>query len=52
MFQPIPDIYWILTVEQVQQGLSELYPDGTDEVAQGVVIRELFRHIKQKMGTS
>ena len=38
-----------VTVEQVQQGLSELYPDGTDEVAQGVVIRELFRWLKQKM---
>lgn len=41
-----------VTVEQVQQGLSELYPDGTDEVAQGVVIRELFRCLKQKMETS
>jgi hypothetical protein len=37
------------TVEQVKQGLSELYPDGTDTVDQGVVIRELFRYLKQKM---
>jgi len=37
-----------VTIEQVQQGLSEIYPDGTDEVAQGVVIRELFRCLKQK----
>ena len=41
-----------VTVEQVQQGLIEVYPDGTDEVAQGVVIRELFRCLKQKMETS
>jgi len=38
-----------VTVEQVQQGLTEIYPDGTDDVAQGVVIRELFRCLKQKM---
>ena len=41
-----------VTVEQVQQGLSKIYPDGTDAVAQGVVIRELFRCLKQKMETS
>ena len=35
------------TVEQVQQGLPELYPDGTEEVEQGVIIRELYRHLKQ-----
>ena len=40
------------TVEQVQQGLSEIYPDGIDNQDQGVVIRELFRHLKQKMETS
>ena len=34
------------TAKQVQQGLSELYPDGTDGQEQGVVIRELFRHFK------
>jgi len=32
--------------KQVQQGLIEIYPDGTDDVEQGVVIRELFRHLK------
>jgi len=37
------------TVEQVKQGLAEIYPDGTDDVEQGVVIRELFRFLKQKM---
>ena len=37
-----------VTIEQVLEGLSELYPDGTDDIAQGVVIRELFRHLKQK----
>ena len=36
-----------VTVEQVQQGLSELYPDGIGEIDQGVVVRELFRHFKQ-----
>ena len=36
------------TVEQVQQGLIELYPDGTDAVEQGVVIRDLFRHLRSK----
>lgn len=40
------------TVEQVQQGLAEIYPDGTKTVEQGVVIRELFRFIKQKMSES
>ena len=36
-----------ITIEQVQQSLPELYPDGTDGVDQGVMIRELFRHLKQ-----
>jgi hypothetical protein len=36
------------TVEQVKQGLIELYPDGTDAVEQGVVIRDLFRHLRSK----
>ena len=35
------------TVEQVQQGLIEIYPEGTDAVEQGVIIRELFRYLKQ-----
>ena len=37
------------TVEQVEQGLSEIYPDGTDDIEQGVVIRELFRHLKSQV---
>ena len=36
-----------ITVKQVQQGLIELYPDGTDSLEQGVVIRELFRYFKK-----
>jgi hypothetical protein len=36
-----------ITVEQVKQSLPELYPDGTDGADQGVIIRELFRHLKQ-----
>ncbi len=36
-----------ITVKQVQQGLSEIYPDGTNGEEQGVVIRELFRYLKQ-----
>ncbi len=35
-----------ITVKQVQQGLIEIYPDGTGDVEQGVVIRELFRYLK------
>ena len=35
------------TVEQVQKSLSELYPDGTDTANQGLVVRELYRHLKQ-----
>ena len=31
------------TLEQVQQGLGELYPDGTGNVEQGLIVRELFR---------
>ena len=37
------------TVEQVEQGLTEIYPDGTDDIEQGVVIRELFRHLKSQV---
>ena len=36
-----------VTGSQVQQGISELYPDGIDSLEQGVVIRELFRHFKK-----
>ena len=35
-----------LTLKQVQQSISELYPDGTNGEEQGVVIRELFRYLK------
>ena len=34
------------TVKQVQQGLTEIYPDGVGDQEQGVVIRELFRYLK------
>ena len=37
-----------ISYKQVQQGLIELYPDGTDSQEQGVVIRGLFRHFKSK----
>ena len=40
------------TVNQVQQALSNIYPEGTDTVEQGLVVRELFRYLKQKMETS
>lgn len=36
------------TVKRVQQGLSEIYPDGMDDQEQGVVIRELFRYLKSE----
>ena len=35
-----------ITVKQVQQGLIEIYPDGTGDQDHGVVIRELFRYLK------
>ena len=34
------------TAEKVEQGLSEIYPDGVGSEEQGVVIRELFRYLK------
>ena len=37
------------TVEQVQQGLIEIYPDGFEDMDQGVVIRELFRYLKESV---
>ena len=37
------------TVKQVQQGLSEIYPDGTNGEEQGVIIRELFRYFKSQV---
>ena len=36
-----------ITVEQVQQSLPELYPDGTEGQDQGLVVRELYRYLKQ-----
>ena len=38
-----------ITVKQVQQGLSELYPDGIDGQDQGLVVRELFRYFKKSV---
>ena len=32
--------------KQVKQGIDELYPDGIENIEQGVVIRELFRYLK------
>ena len=36
-----------ITAEQVQQGLTEIYPEGAKGVDQGWVVRELYRHLKQ-----
>lgn len=36
------------TPQEVQQALSELFPEGTEKVEQGLLIRELYRHLKQK----
>lgn len=35
-----------VSVEQVSNAMLELYPHGTDGIDDGVVIRELFRHLK------
>ena len=35
------------SVEQVSKAISVVYPDGTDGIDDGVVIRELFRHLKE-----
>ena len=32
---------------EVQKALSVLYPDGTKDLEQGAIIRELFRYLKQ-----
>ena len=37
------------TAKQVQQGLIEIYPDGFEDMDQGVVIRELFRYLKESV---
>lgn len=36
-----------VTTEQIQQGLTELYPEGTEGQNPGLVVRELYRHLKQ-----
>ena len=41
-----------VSVERVQQGLSEIYPDGTEGIEQGVIIRELFRYLKKLQSNS
>ena len=45
MVETLESMGLVATVEQVQKGLSEIYPDGTG-VEQGIVIRELFRYLK------
>ena len=35
------------STKDVSSSLSELYPDGTEGVEQGLVVRELYRHLKQ-----
>lgn len=37
-----------VSVEQVSEAMSEVYPDGSDSIDDGVVIRELFRFLKEK----
>ena len=32
--------------DEVQKALSKLYPDGTDGIDQGIIIRDLFRYFK------
>ena len=34
--------------KEVKQGLSQLYPDGTDGIEDGVIIRDLFRFLRSK----
>ena len=33
---------------EVQKALDKLYPDGTEDIDLGVVVRELYRYFKQK----
>jgi hypothetical protein len=37
------------TAQQVQDALEELFPEGTGKQDQGLVIRNVYRHLKQKM---
>lgn len=36
------------TLNQVKQGLIEVYPDGISDIDRGVVIRELFRFLRSR----
>ena len=36
-----------VSVEQISKALLELYPNGSDSIDEGVMIRELFRHLKE-----
>ena len=36
------------TAQEVQETLKEIYPEGTNQEDQGLVVRELFRQLKQK----
>ena len=36
------------TTKEVQAALNEIYPQGTNGEDNGLIIRELFRHLKQK----
>ena len=36
------------SVTEVQAAISDLYPDGIDNQDNGLVIREIFRHLKSK----
>ena len=38
-----------VTVKQIQQGLSELYPVGINGQDQGLVVREIFRFLKNSV---
>jgi len=37
-----------VTVWEIQEALLSLYPNGTNTEDQGLVIRKLYRHLKQK----
>lgn len=36
------------SITEVQAAIEELYPDGLDNQDNGIVIREIFRHLKSK----
>ena len=36
------------TAQDIQDALKEIYPEGTNQEDQGLVVRELFRYLKQK----